>query len=113
MYYTLGMDKRQKETIKFALQYLLANHDDENVIEHLEDSIQSCDIKDQHEYLQSIYEAVMGLSVFMLKGITMSIILQTNRKEKKQRLTILTKQGSISTKQAKQMYIEYCKVVKK
>jgi hypothetical protein len=52
------MNKKQKETIKFALQYLLANHDDENVIEHLEDSIKSCDIRDQHNYLQSIYEKI-------------------------------------------------------
>lgn len=42
----------------------------------------------------------------------MSMILQTNRKEKKQRLAMLVKQGSITDKQAKCMYIEYCKVVK-
>jgi len=50
------MTKTQKETVDFALCYLLSNSDDESVLEHLEDSTKSGSSIHHTEYIQKIID---------------------------------------------------------
>ena len=50
------MDKAQKETLKFAMWYMVVNSDDENIIEHLENSTNAWDTKNHEKYMQDIID---------------------------------------------------------